>query len=277
MPTIVNLSSLHTLYPHSRSLGAFSNLCQEYSIGCCGHGLLQKLSNYAWVAYQYQTKYNTLIEPYKRGGISTEAFLANLLSIFHFLDNGHDFSDKADALKTCYSTDARYALLESAWNAIIGLEDNVADRFPLIVQNATAENPAFLISNSNALNVHELLRLFRERHPGIAFFNPDAIHSTVIRNEEQDNRAVEIAPNVFLCLSFRYQLFKTAGQNPNSTTSLLHNLITERLKDCKEPIEVVSQFQGDLIEAQRLGLSAENIHQAGDYFNDQANTLKKTM
>lgn len=70
MPHIVNLSSLITLYPHSRSLGAFTLLTNRYSEGMCCMPFLQKLTNYAWVALQYKTKGSAFIDKYKRGDMS---------------------------------------------------------------------------------------------------------------------------------------------------------------------------------------------------------------
>jgi len=269
MTIIVNLSALHTLHHHSVALAAFAKIREDYAMDCCGFRFLQTISNYVIVKGQFLISRNTLIEPYKRGAIDTERFFENLLSMYDFLNADHlDFSNKAEELKDCYSRNPKHALLEAAWNAIIDMNEHVAGRFAQIAEQATPENPVYLISNSNPLNVHKILQLFRKHNPDMNFFDPAAIHSEVT----DENVNVQIAPNVFLCLSYRHRLFKTAEQNPNpnTTTSLLKNLLQGIPQD--KDVQVISQFEGDLLEARRLGVPDAATHRAADYFDAPAHT-----
>lgn len=268
MTLIVNLSTIHSLYPISTSVRAFAQLCNNYSTGCltCCPSFFQSGTNFAWVMYQYQTKYKALIEPYKLGKITSRQFLANLLTIFDFLDDDDFVCSVSDSVKIagCSYEEANLALLENAWNAIIGMEDDRVARFATLAERAASE-PVYLISNTNELNVNKIIQLLQNNNPEIRF---NRIDCSVV----DEKQPIEIAPNIFLCLSYRYQLFKTdsqnrAGANPNSTMSLLRYLVEEQLPlGEKENIHIVSQYPADLEEAIKLGIDPANTHQDSDYF-----------
>ncbi len=268
MTLIVNLSTLHSLYPISTSVRAFAQLCNNYSTGCltCCPSFFQSGTNFAWVMYQYQTQYKTLIEPYKLGKITSRQFLINLLTIFDFLDDNFvcSLSDSIKIADSSYREEANLALLEHAWNAIIGLEDDRVARFATLAERAL-EEPVYLISNTNELNVNKIIQLLQSKNPEIRF---NQIDCSVV----DDKQPIEIAPNIFLCLSYRYQLFKTDSQNraatnSNSTTSLLRYLVEEQLPASdRENTHVISQYPADLEEAIKLGIAPANTHQDSDYF-----------
>ena len=278
MTLIVNLSSIHTLHPIDKSVGAFVQLCNKYSTGCFSScpTFFKSWSNYAWVMYQYSMNNQQLIQPYRLGAINTEQFLQNLLQIFPFLQ---DLPDEQEGL-TQLHVDKSYghtfalSLLANAWNEIIDLDETRATRFPALAALSQSE-PVYLISNTNELNVLKILQLLKKQNPEIKF------HTDIDLSVQKNNGPIQIAPNIFLCLSYRYQLFKTMednhGVNPHSTTSLLHHLVKKELSSvARSDIRVISQYQGDLTEATNLGIPAENLSLADTFFNATALAMKKT-
>lgn len=288
MPTIVNLSSLHTLYPLSKTVAAFAQICndaefhRERPVGCLSScsSFFKSATNYAWVMYQYETRYNLLIAPYKSGKINTYQFIKNLRKIFTFVD---EFDTQ---------------LLMDAWNVIVGMEPDKVARFEKIVNEASAENPVYLISNTNELNVDAILTLVRDK---TSIHLEEGINIGV----KLDQRPIQMAPHVYLCLSYRYQLFKTAEQTEaeitnlnclvslldplcnlfkpggqsaaddlHSTASLMRHLFEHELKEMdRAQIQVISPFPGDLKEAIRLG--ATDVVAADDYFAPPTAELRK--
>ncbi|MDI1351912.1 MAG: hypothetical protein PSV35_03940, partial [bacterium] len=178
--------------------------------------------------YQYSMNDKQLIQPYKLGAINTEQFLQNLLQIFPFL---RDVAAEQEAMVglnggQSYSHEFSLSLLENAWNEIIDLDETRLSRFPSLVAQSQAE-PVYLISNTNELNVLKILRLLKEQNPDITFNTP------IDLSVQESKKPIEIAPNIFLCLSYRYQLFKTVSENrsanSHSTMSLLNHLVKEQL------------------------------------------------
>ena len=202
--------------------------------------------------------------------------MQNLLQIFPFL---RDVAAEQVAMVglnggESYSDEFALSLLENAWNEIIDLDETRLSRFPTLVAQSQAE-PIYLISNTNELNVLKILRLLKKQNPDIAFNTP--LDLSVRESKEP----IEIAPNIFLCLSYRYQLFKTVTENhsasPHSTMSLLNHLVKEQLSGvATSDILVVSQFSGDLAEATKLGIPADNASHADKFFNDTVLEMKKT-
>lgn len=267
MPLIVNLSSIHTLHDQNVSIEAFVQLCNKYSKGYCPT-FFNSWSNHAWVRYLYIMN-QELIQKYKLGKINTEQFLKDLLHIFSFLKDIDTEQERAVKLNAgeSYSEDFALALLESAWNEIIDLDETRAARFPELVAKSQNEK-IYLISNTNELNVLKILRLLKKQNPEIEFYTP--LDLEVLENKEP----IKIANNIFLCLSYRYQLFKTVTDNssvvePHSTMSLLNYLVTKQLLPNVKirNIKVVSQFPKDLTEAKKLNIPEENTFHADNFFN----------
>lgn len=221
MTIIVNLSTTHD-YSIQETIYKFVKLCNKYSEGClqCMPGFFQTPMNYAWVMAKYQLHYKSLIEPYRLGQITSDEFLDKLAKIFYFL---HDVP-------------GREYLLGQAWNASIKLSDDTRTRFSQLLEWAEHE-PVYLISNTNELNVEAILSLFKSQNQELTF-------KKKIDISVQDSKTpVEILPNVFLCLSYRYKTFKT--------DHLLEQLIQNQdLAD----ITLVSQYEGDLDKAEQLGI-----------------------
>lgn len=275
MALIVNLSSIHTLHPINTSVNAFAELCTRFSSGCISScpSFFQSWSNYAWVMYQYTMNDKQLIQPYRLGLISTLQFLQNLLALFPFLATLKHDEERLMLLNggQSYSNNYALALLEDAWNTSIALEETHTLRFPKLVEQAKSE-PVYLISNTNELNVRKIIRLLQKQNPTVIFHDP------IDLSVQDSKKPIEIAPNIFLCLSYRYQLFKTLtesnSQNPHSTMSLLNHLIKNQL--AAEKISVVSQFEGDLREAVNLGIASHNTMTATHYFAEPRLDLKKS-
>ena len=291
MTTIVNLSSLHSLRSIKTGVDAFVELCDRYSkTGCfsCCPSLFTKLSNTAWVMYFYQQNLSTLINPYKLGQINTHQFLEKILRIFNFLDDDTIIFDKNDrdrivsnknnflstkGISTLSDRNIALALLEEAWNAIIEFSDADAVKFDYVLSESKKE-PIYLISNTNELNVHKILCLLKQKFPQITFNDVD-----LSVNSEGNNEFLEVAPNIFLCLSYKTHLFKTTSENKESqatTPSLLRHLVN-KLQSDKSNIKVVSQYGKDLEEASRLDIPQSNLFSAESYYPKPVKELRYTM
>ncbi len=263
MPCIVNLSAIHTLLPDSASINKFARLCDLYSTSCFNYcpSMFQSYSNIAWVYYQNMRHFETLIKPYKRGKMDTREFMMKLAAIFDFIET--EKLEKNDSTQEYLMSDPKYQALEDAWDATIQMDDEMAKRFPELIDIAKTE-PVYLISNTNELHVFAILSLLKKYNPEVNFY-PNIDFSV-----EYNNRPIEIAPNIFLCLSYRYQLFKTLGQNSqqdaSTTMSLLRQLVEHTLKNKTADITIISQYDEDRKEARRLGIPDDNIFSADFYF-----------
>ncbi len=253
MTLFVNLSSTHD-YSIDETVDAFVRLCDKYSNGClkCLPQFFNSLkfwTNKAWVIMKYQMKYTTLIEPYKLGKISTDKFLDNLSEIFYFMKP----LDKT----------TRNDLLLKAWNASIRISDKTDGRIQQLAEHAKKE-PVVIVSNTNEADVKAILAMFREKYPELPFIKNVDISITNSREP------VEILPNVFLCLSYRYGAFKE--KTPVTTMSLLEYL-AEKYNDLKT---LVSQYVGDRKKAEELKF--DKILRDDEFYVSNAidSTLKKT-
>ncbi|CAM2985811.1 Uncharacterised protein [Legionella steigerwaltii] len=297
MPLIVNLSSIHALYPISTSVQSFEDICDQYSTGCFSScsSFFQSWTNYAWLMYQLSRNDSKLIQPYRLGKLTTEQFLERLLHIFSFLEDATPKSGEMERLKSkqLYSKTFEKMLLEEAWNSQIGWDKKKANYLYALIHEAQRSDltdeksqasesrpkpkmdPIYFIANTNELHVLQILNMLRKEYPSISFYRDVDV------SIKEDQTPVEIAPGIFLCLSYRYQLFKTLDEtqtmNPGSTMSLLNYLVTKQLKDVPvSEFRVISQHQADLVEALRVGIDADHMYQAEDYFAAQTTSLKKT-
>lgn len=292
MPLIVNLSSIHALKPINTCVRSFEELCDHYSTGyfsSCS-SFFQSWTNYAWLIYQLGRNDSKLIQPYLFGMLSTEQFLERLLEIFSFLKDATPESGELEQLmsKQLYSKTFATMLLESAWNSQIGWDETKVDYLPALIRDAgrsdlqgashasaSKMDPIYFMANTNELHVLQILNMLRKEYPFLNFYRDVDV------SIKEDKTPVEIAPGIFLCLSYRYQLFKTQDEtqamNPGSTMSLLNYLVSKQLKDTPaSEIRVISQYQTDLVEALRVGIDADHMYQADDYFSVHTLNLKKT-
>lgn len=235
MPTIVNLSTIHD-YSIEKTMDAFLKICNTYS-----HNLpdfFAPVYNYAWLRVQFFKYYASHIEPYKLGGISTDTFYDNLTEILNFLPKDMEKS-------------LRNKLLEDAWNSSITISEQTKGRLLKLVDMATEENPVYMISNTNELNAQSILVAFRESYPILNF------HEDIDLSIKKSKEPVEILPNVFLCLSYRYQMFKT--------DSMLEEVVKSKGKNTH--FTVVSQYEVDRNKATEL--QVEKVSDPGEFFENQ--------
>ncbi|MCE0722959.1 MULTISPECIES: hypothetical protein [Legionella] len=294
MPLIVNLSAIHALKPISTCVRAFEDICDRYSTGyfsCCS-SFFQSWTNYAWLMYQLGRNDSKLIQPYRLGKLTTEQFLERLLKIFSFLEDATPEEGEMEELKgkQLYSNTFARMLLENAWNSQVEWDESKADYLSALIHEAEGSDlnaevsqaveskpkrdPIYFIANTNELHVLQILNMLRKAYPSIKFYR------NIDLSIKEDKEPVEIAPGIFLCLSYRYQLFKTQEENqtvdPSSTMSLLNYLVTKQFTDVPvSELRVISQHQEDLVEALRVGIDADHIYQAKDYFAVQTANIKK--
>jgi hypothetical protein len=248
MPLVINLSSVHELMsipPNPMKpwepcvLYEFVKLCPSnrwYLLGA---------DNLAWVANEYSKNDSKLIAPYKLGKITTENFLTGLLDIFPFLkEEVSTDTPEARAAKLALAK----IKLANAWNSIIQWDDKKSTMRLEHVLTMAANEDVYFISNTNPLNIEKILTLFREKFPHIQW-QPEL--------SALENEPIQIAPHIYLCLSYRYGLFK------EGTPGLLE-AVTQQIKarTPNQEIRVISQYSGDLLEANRLNLA----HQKADDF-----------
>ncbi len=241
MSLIVNLSTTHD-YSINETVSAFVKLCNDHSQGCMQSmpRFFQNGTNYAWVMAQYQLNYKSLIEPYRLGKITTEQFLKNLAEIFYFMKD--------------MEVHNRNALLVEAWNASIKMSGATQGRFSQLVEKAESE-PVYLISNTNELNVKAILDLFKQEYPNLQF------NKEIDISIENNKEPIEILPNIFLCLSYRYKTFKTDNV---TTGSILEELVQQNRR---ESFTIVSQYAGDLKKAEQLGIAA--VQKAEEFYRPE--------
>ena len=96
----------------------------------------------------------------------------------------------------------------------------------------------YLISNTNPLNIEKILSIFERSHPDI-HWDKEAVHRGAL------SAPIAIAPNVYLCLSYQYGLFK------EGTPGLL-KAVSDQVK---EKVTVVSQYPKDREIAKNLELT----------------------
>lgn len=238
MTLIVNLSTIHD-YSITDTVGEFVQICNQHSNVCLQSmpGFFKTGVNYAWVMAQYSTNYTSLIEPYKLGKISTEQFLDNLSQIFCFMDDMY--------------ISERNALLANAWSSSIKLSVNTRDRLGMLVAKS-ADEPVYIISNTNELDVQAILNLFKKEYPDLEWDNEADISITDYQEP------IEILPSIYLCLSYQYGIFK----EPSATTVGLLEYISVQ---CPEPTTLVSNHPRDLEKGKLLGL--EHVFNAEEFYN----------
>lgn len=245
---IVNLSSTHD-YSIDETIAAFVDLCDEHSNACLKSmpGFFQRLTNYTWVKAQFSLNYKSLIEPYKLGKISTDQFLDGLSNIFYFMSS--------------IDRDQRHELLTKAWNSSIKTSLATHGRLNQLIDEARTQ-PVYLVSNTNPLNVLGIIELFMKNAPAIRF------NRQIDISVQDSKEPIEILPNVYLCLSYRYGAFK---QDTGSTMGLIEHVINNH--NSNQPITVISQFPQDLKKAEQLGI--QHRFAAEEFYTVNSDLMKK--
>lgn len=246
MAIIVNLSTLHD-YSIYKTVGAFAALCKAHSPSCFNSGSdflgLKYGANYAWVMSEYLSKYDLLIKPYKLGEISTDDFLENLSEIFYFMRNMEDAE--------------RHQLLAKAWTSSIEMSDEKMLRFASLLEKSKDE-PVYIVSNTNEMDVRATINLLKQCNPE---WN---MNDNISIGVEHSQVPVELSPNLFLCLSYRYQLFKSVQ---NGTPGLIKQLIDNLTSSEKVNLTMVSNHKLDLMLAKDIG--AASVLEAEPFYEGQ--------
>jgi len=281
MPIIVNLSSLHTLESISVAMDAFTDLCDKYSRSGCLDScprFFKSSFNKAWVGLIYQQNRKTLINPYKLGKMETLPFLDKLLEIFDFLrDEALEFDEEdrtrieenrekyviTRGLSILCKEDIAMALLEEAWNSFIDFTESDKYKLEKLLKEAHKDS-IYIVSNTNELNADKILSAIREMKPDISWFDVD------LSVKADSDPMLQLAPNIYLCLSYKAHAFKTATDNEQMavTTPTLLRQVVDDYDGEKSDIRVVSQYAKDLEEAEGLGIPKENLHEANHYFKE---------
>ena len=158
MPLIINLKSLHE-YDILETMGAFAELSKEHSNSCVNSmpNLFQHASHLAWVAAIYAYHNSSLIEPYKLGQMTTEEFLEKLSKVFYFMDD--------------MPSTVRHEKLAEAWTSSIHMSLEKQNNLAKLIEQAEQE-PVYLISNTNELDVQAIIKLLKQLNPDTVF-NPE--------------------------------------------------------------------------------------------------------
>ncbi|MBY0377835.1 MAG: hypothetical protein K2Q33_04655 [Gammaproteobacteria bacterium] len=310
MPKIVNFSSCHTIYPiySHYGIGAFADLRRKYHPDCCYFPLdfTKPIRNWAVVVYDYKHYEAALIEPYKRGEISTEQFFDDMLDIFDFLKRPENNNDTQEPLLgtkllpflvedrqrveenraflltvrdkqgPLSHNDYAKALLEIAWTSRVEHREEDTLRCEDIFDTATEDDPVYIISNSNAPDVNKIVVQLMRANKEINWNQfvellPDidkGVDQNLAEKPFQD-KLIQLAPGIYLCLSYKVGLYKTVEQNQehiadNSTSSLIRALVD--YIDSPQETQVISTWEPDLIEAINSGVLKENCYTHDDYF-----------
>lgn len=228
MALIVNLSSIFKLkaiipdgiYP-------FVKLCNDYSQSrCLCSKTLFGMTNYLWVAKQFYAN-QKLINEYKLGKLSEDDFLTAVLNIFSFLKNNKKVEDPRK-------------LLAAAWNQIISWDEEATAHLKQLLECTKKGETVYLISNTNSLNIEKIRSLFAQKCPEVNW------NEGSLQAQTSSNWPLELAPGIYLCLSYQYGLFKEG--TPGLLSSLARQLEGQKLT-------VISQFPKDLEVARNLSFA----------------------
>jgi hypothetical protein len=198
------------------------------------------MSNFLWVLKQYYA-HKKLFDDYKLGQISDAEFLESLLKVLPFLKNNKKIPNPE-------------ALLQEAWNDFITWDDQSTVRLKQVVELSQCGDPVYLISNTNPMHIDKILSLFHANYPELKL-NMDAVKTA------PNNTPIEIAPNIYLCLSYKYGLYK------EGTPGLLGKIAKDI--DVSRSI-VISQYGKDLEIAKSLNIPTLTA----DHFYPEVSQLK---
>jgi|GEM_PF-2998745 len=315
MPIIANLSVFNSLTANMWVAREFANLSNYYNYSCLPKtdtatlfyyggnfaSYMRLILDYAYVGYQYTgTSFfgccsvggeaGRLFDQYKLGQLGTEQFLANIRAKLSFLEEAEYEPDliadlyehrseylslkditKLEDLKTNKIAIAN-ALIEKAWNVKIDFNETCLQRMQLLLSKG---EDIYLVSNSNELNIYKILHWYKQQFKTINWFDKlDISHCS-------DEKPVQVAanPNIYLCLSYRFNSYKTDAQNRQSgvlqgTPNLFEKNLNYLSKfDKEEDIIVVSQWRPDRETMEKLGVPAKNIFTPDDYLKPKLTAI----
>ncbi len=201
----------------------------------------------AWVIAKYLLYKSSVIDAYKKGFLTTSEFLEKMAEVFPSLSK--------EAIVT-------------AWNSLIDLDDKCVARIKRTFSEANDKAPLYLVSNSNELNIQCLLAKMRKS--GIKLFDDINISS------EDSQKPIVIAPNVYLCVSYRYGLFKAPSQLDaamQNTQSLINHVATVDAQSFTQgdmmQLTLISQHEADRDIAKKLGIPLTQVLTDSEHFQDE--------
>lgn len=279
---VVNLSLLTKLTSiYTEVMPEFIWLCTDSPrssyLSCCPSSFFYA-ADMVWVLSQYK-KFQHEIDSYKfkfvSGESDTTTFLQKMLNILSFLEKQsyseqfiaglfaarHEFYvlHKITDLKELTPKLIAFARLEATWNKLVAAIDE--ERFSsLLVQAKT--KPVYLISNTNELNLYKILTLAMKGALANTNSKQKALQA-IIEELQSSQKPVEIAPNLYLYLSYQVKSSKTTGL----IDKLYDELATTSDNTIKpNNVTVISQFDGDLNLAKKQGM----LFQKGAEFFDMS-------
>lgn len=234
---IVSLYSLLRLNSLNKLLNEFADLHYRYSDNIFKFKWLSKL----WVKRKFLNN-RQLIDNFKLGKIDSHEFIAQLLIIFSFLKDNPSIPNPAQ-------------LLKNVWNDFIDWDEAGTEKLSRLIN---FKKPVYFISNTNELYTKKIMGFFQENLPAIHWHslpelaNPiEETHiETTTTTTTTTRLPLEIAPNLYLYLSYHCGAFKT--DKPGLIDQLTHYL-TSQQANLNEML-LVSEYPDDLKTATKLGI-----------------------
>lgn len=222
---IVNLASVHK-YDIHKSIDAFAALYTQQDQSCCP-GFFTNWFNKGWVLLQYHRHKNTLIAAYRRGELNTEQFVGQLFT------NLQVSPEK----------------ITNAWTAAISFDEETENKMRHLL-TLTKDEKIYLIANTNEMDLQKIVNWFAQTFSDIRWVMTED-------NLNKRNQPIEIAPNIYLCLSCRYGVFK--NESPYlEIPPMLAQLRDQISQSAGHDMTIVSQYSEDRAFAQKLGMQCKN-------------------
>jgi hypothetical protein len=237
MTVFVNLATLHD-YSIDKTIEAFVKLGKSHNC----QKFFQEHIDKRWIGEKLHANAK-LIEDFKLGKLSKNQFFDELSQILHFLN---------DIDKT-----ARNNLLANTWISSIELSTTTKDRLGMLLGKYN-DQPIYLISNTNELDISVILDLFQKNYLDLKW-NKNADFSI-----KESREPIEILPNVYLCVSYRFGVFK---ENTATKKGLIDYLATQ----CPGPKTLISQHSGDLDIGRHLEF--EHLLTAEEFYTSNGSCL----
>ena len=271
--TIVNLSCVIQPQSIDTVLHNFASLLDERDQKnrvCCPI-LLGHQINYFYVKYLLWKHTETLINPYKLGGITTEEFIEGLFHLFNPINE-----DNEAAHLNVISRES----LTNIWNSMIVWDESAAARLDKLLDNRIEGDMVVFISNTNELHALKNIELFTTHYspsPNVTLINasPSPSFPFFKSAEKMDERLLPIhtMQGVYLAASYKFGTFKAVEdkKQQNISTPTLIRYLIELLPTSLSPrnIIIVSNYPKDLAEAMRHNkILANNCYSSDGYFKE---------
>ncbi|GEM_PF-4462266 len=241
MTYVVNLSSTHTASSLHDVVTTFVRLLHPTQRTRCCLRFFDNVWRMQVLLQFWQNQ--ALIKQYEAGEISTQDFLNTLCDIFSLKND-----------------DTNQSRLKDAWNSMISFTKEDLKKFQKLL--ATRES-IHLISNRNAMHIEKYIEWLK------ANFSSHLFLSAEILEGKSGESVMRLGPHIFLHASYQYGAYKTQRGKQSNTLrapSLMQQVFQSMDIDVRTTI-VVTQFQKDLDEAERLGVRTDNVLPADVFFS----------